>query len=31
MTAHRLLGFDTGDWTILGIGLALIAALTLLV
>ena len=36
MTAHtrtdrRLLGFDVGDWSILGGGLALVALLSLLV
>ncbi len=30
-TERRLLGFDTGDWSILGVGLALVASLTLLV
>jgi hypothetical protein len=31
MTAHRILGFDVGDWAILVVGLAVIASLTLLV
>jgi hypothetical protein len=30
-TDRRLLGFDMGDWSILGVSLALIALLTLLV
>jgi len=30
-TDRRLLGFDMGDWSILGGGLALVALLTLLV
>jgi energy-coupling factor transporter transmembrane protein EcfT len=30
-TEYRLLGFDTGDWTIMGIGIALVALLLLLV
>jgi hypothetical protein len=30
-TARRLLGFDAGDWSILIIGLALVALLPLLV
>jgi hypothetical protein len=30
-TDRRLLGFDRGDWSILGGGLALLALLTLLV
>jgi len=30
-TDHRVLGFDMGDWSILGGGLALVALLTLLV
>jgi hypothetical protein len=28
---RRLLGFDTGDWSILVLGLALVALLTLLI
>ena len=30
-TKHRLLGFDIGDWSILVVGFALVALLTLLV
>jgi hypothetical protein len=30
-TEHRLLGFDIGDWSILVVGFALVALLTLLV
>ena len=30
-TDHRLLGFDMGDWSILGGGLGLVGLLTLLV
>jgi hypothetical protein len=30
-TDYRVLGFDVGDWSILGGGLALVALLTLLV
>jgi hypothetical protein len=30
-TDRRLLGFDMGDWSILSVGLALVALLTLLV
>ena len=30
-TEYRLLGFDTGDWSIMGIGIVLVALLLLLV
>jgi hypothetical protein len=30
-TDYRLLGFDTGDWSIMGIGIVLVALLLLLV
>jgi hypothetical protein len=30
MTAHRFLGFDVGDWTILTVAMAVIASLTFL-
>ena len=30
-TDRRLFGFDVGDWSILSVGLALVALLTLLV
>ncbi len=31
MFARRLLGFDTGDWSMLLVGVALVGLLTLLV
>jgi hypothetical protein len=30
-TEYRLLGFDTGDWSIMGVGIVLVALLLLLV
>ena len=30
-TEYRLLGFDTGDWSIIGIGMVLVALLLLAV
>jgi hypothetical protein len=30
-TEYRLLGFDTGDWSIIGIGIVLVALLLLAV
>ena len=31
ITEYRLLGFDTGDWSIMGIGIVLVALLLLIV